>query len=339
MERLLLDGKADVEKKFIPETGIDEVTCAMFGATDIEVDILPVVDRLGAKIGLVVVGVHITEIVTAGTGKTGHRAEFEGEDGDIINKVFVNHLMVLLIPSPHLSVTQGRLARGGRFEILDFGQLEGQALEGQHIRTIILIVNRERLTPVALAAEDGIAKSEIDRAAADAHFLYFVDYRFHGIFDLHATHRAAIDGVALLTVDALLPSAGVGEMRGVEVGGNHLTDRQIEMTGKSKVAAVMGRNGHDGTGAVTGQHIFGNPNGYLLTCKGIDGKSTCENARNLFHLGLTLTLRAVLGPSDISLHLGTLLGSGNLVNHFMFRAEHHEGDAIDGIGTGGKNLE
>ena len=311
----------------------------MLGTTDIEVDILPIVDRLGTEVSLVVVGVHIAQIVATGTGKAWHRAEFEGEDGDVVDEVLVDHLAVLLVPGPHLGVSQRGFASGGGLEILDFGQLKRQALLRQHIGSVVLIVYRERLAPVTLTAEDSVTQTEIDRAGANAHLLHLVDDGLHGIFDFHAGNGAAVDGIAHLAVETLFPCVRVGEFVGIGIGGHHLTDGQIEMTCKGKVAAVVGRNSHNGPGAIASQDIFRHPDGDLLASEGIDGESSGKHTRNLFHLGLAFTFGTVLGPVDIGFHLGTMLGGGNAIYHLMFRTQHHKGDTIDSVGAGGENLE
>ena len=48
-------------------------------------------------------------------------------------------------------------------------------------------------------------------------------------------------------------------------------DGQVEMFGKSVVAAVVSRNSHDGTGSVTGKNVFTDPNGNRLVGERVDG--------------------------------------------------------------------
>ena len=111
------------------------------------------------------------------------------------------------------------------------------------------------------------------------------------------------------------------------------------MACKSKVAAVVGGNCHNGTGTVAGQHIVADVDGYPLAGQGVDGIGASENAADLFDLGLTLALRAVLGPRDVGLYFLLLLGRGNLFNQLVLRTQHHKGDAKDGVGTGGENFK
>ena len=63
LKRLILVDQADVEEEFIPEAGIDEVSCSMFGASEIEVNLLPVVACIAAYERFVVVVVHIAQVV------------------------------------------------------------------------------------------------------------------------------------------------------------------------------------------------------------------------------------------------------------------------------------
>ena len=111
------------------------------------------------------------------------------------------------------------------------------------------------------------------------------------------------------------------------------------MTGEREVAAVVGGHGHNGAGAVIRQHIVADPDGDALFGDGVDGVCTGEDAAHLLDLGLALTLRAVLGPGDVSLYLGFLLRRGDAVNEFVLGAQHHERHPKDGIRPGGENLK
>ncbi len=164
-----------------------------------------------------------------------------------------------------------------------------------------------------------------------------VDDSGHSLFHLHASDEAAVHRVASLCVHTLFPSGGVTHH--ILLQRDHLTDGQVEVAGEGKVSAVVGRNGHNGTGAVAGQNIFGNPNGYFFFGEGIDGVGTREHTADLLHLGLTFAFRAILGPGNVSLHLSLLLQSGNLVDELVLRTQHHERHTEDGIGTGSENLE
>ena len=337
LERLLLHAHANVEEELVPETGIDKVSRAMLGAAHVEVYVLPILHRLFAEIGFVVAGVHIAQIISARACKARHGAQLQGEYGLVVNLRGLHHLAVLLVPCPHRGVSQWGLACGGRLEVLHLGQQQRQALFGYGVGSVILVVDGERLAPVALAAEDGVAQTVVHRAAADTHLLYLVDDGCHRILHLHAGHKAAVHAVARLSVHALLPCGGVAELVWVE--GHHLSDGQVEMACKGKVAAVVCRHSHDGTRAVACQHIVAHPDGYALARQGVHGKGSGEYAAHLLHLCLAFALRAVLRPSHVGLHLGTLLRSGNLLYHLMFGAEHHKRHAEDSVGTCGENLK
>ncbi len=75
LEGLFHHRHANVVQELVPEAGIDEVTRGVLGSANIEVHLLPVFHSLLRKVGLVVVRIHITQIVSARAGKTRHGAE------------------------------------------------------------------------------------------------------------------------------------------------------------------------------------------------------------------------------------------------------------------------
>jgi hypothetical protein len=50
------------------------------------------------------------------------------------------------------------------------GSTSGQVAFGNAVGGAVLVVNRDGLAPVALAAENGVAQAEVDFAAAQAFF-------------------------------------------------------------------------------------------------------------------------------------------------------------------------
>ena len=110
------------------------------------------------------------------------------------------------------------------------------------------------------------------------------------------------------------------------------------MAGESIVARVVGRHGHDGSGAISGQHIFGNPDGNLLASEWVDGIRTRENARHLV-VHLSFALGALLHISQILLYFGLLFSRGELFHQFAFRSQHHERNAENGVGARGEDGE
>ena len=215
--------------------------------------------------------------------------------------------------------------------------MERQTILWYCVRSVVFIVDGEWLTPVALAAEGSITQTVVDGAVTDAHILNFVDDGLYCIFHLHAGDETAVDSIACLGIHAFFPGFGVAD--DVFLERHHLTDGQVEVAGESKVAAIVGGDGHDGTCTVAGEDIFRNPDGDTLFCQRVDGVCSSKDTADLFDLGLTLTFGAVLGPGDVGLHFGVLLRGGYLLNQLMFRAENHKGDTEDGVRTSGENLE
>ena len=110
------------------------------------------------------------------------------------------------------------------------------------------------------------------------------------------------------------------------------------MASESIVAAVVCRYGHDGSRAVTGQHIVANPNGKCLTCEWVYGVSASGNATNLA-VGNTFAFGSFLGCVYVGLHFRATLGRSKAVYQFAFGSQHHESNAEDGVGASGKDGE
>ena len=110
------------------------------------------------------------------------------------------------------------------------------------------------------------------------------------------------------------------------------------MASKSIVATVVCRYGHDGSRAVTGQHIVANPDGKCLACKWVNGVSTSENATNLA-VGNAFAFGSFLRSLHVSLNFCAAFGRGKAVYQFAFGSQHHESNAEDGVGASGKDGE
>ena len=159
LEGLVLARVARVIEELVPETRIDQVTSSMLCSSNIEVDIAPVLISLTTHKGLFILGIHIAEVVGRTTSETRHRIQFEWEDGLVVNLILAYYLIKLCVPSPHLGATQWGFTRFRRLVFVDLRQFERQTLFWNHIGHIVLVVHRERLTPIALAGEDGITQT------------------------------------------------------------------------------------------------------------------------------------------------------------------------------------
>ena len=321
LEGLFFATEADVMEELVPETGIDQVAGGVFGAADVEIHVAPILVGLFGEILLVVVRVHVAEIIAGGAGESGHRVVFHG----------------VALVGPVFGACQWRLTRLGGLELADLGKLDGQLFFRNRVGHAILVVDGERLAPVALAAEDGVAQAVVHRAVADAHCLDLLDHRLAALFDGHSGDEAGVHAIAVFAVHGLLPCVRVAQIVGE--WGHHLTDGQVEMTGECKVAAVVGRHGHDGACAVVGQYIVADPNGNAFFCDGVDGVRTREHSAHLLDFGLALALGAVLGPSDVGFHFRLLLWRGDGGNHLVLGAQDHEGHTEDGVRARGEDLE
>ena len=302
---------AQVIEELVPETAVNQVAGGMLRTAHVEIYAAPVFVGLPGHQALGVVRVHVTQVVGAGTGESGHGALFQR----------------ITLVGPVLGAGQRRLAVLGGFVLVYLRQREGQVLEGNGRSHTVLVIDGERLSPVALAGEDGVADTVIHLPPAHPVFLHIVDGGGNGLAHGKAVEKAAVAHDALFGVHAFL--AHIGPFDDGDNG-------EAEFLGKGIVSAVVGGNGHDGARSVTGQHILGNPYRHLLPGHGVDAVSTRENARDglsghPFALGLLLHL------FQIGFHLRLLRGRRELGHPLALRSQHHEGNPEDGIGPGGED--
>ena len=310
-EGFVLAHITQVIEEFVPETAVDEVAGGMLRTAHIKVYVAPVGIGFLAHQALPVVRVHVAQVIGAGAGETGHGTGFQR----------------IAVIRPVLGTGQRRLPVLRGFILVYLRQRERQGLQRQRRGDAILVINGERLPPVPLARENGVADAVIDFAVADSMLFHIVDGGGNSLFYGESVQETAVAHDAFLGIQALL--ADIGPL-------DEGNDGKAELFGEGIVTAVMRRNRHNGTGAVTGQHVFRNPYRHLFAGKRIDTVRAGEYARN----GLTgnaFALRFLLHLLQIGLYLRFLGGAGELRNPLAFRRQHHEGYAKDGIGPGGED--
>ena len=141
-EGFYLAHKTVIIEELVPETAVNQVTRSMLGTTHIEVYLTPIFVGLMRNECLVVVRIHVAQIVGRRTGKSRHGVQLQ---------------RITVGGHPPLGAAQGRLARLGGQEFVHLGQLQRQLALVEGLRLVVLvIVDGERLAPIALTAEDGI---------------------------------------------------------------------------------------------------------------------------------------------------------------------------------------
>ena len=107
------------------------------------------------------------------------------------------------------------------------------------------------------------------------------------------------------------------------------------MTGEGIVAAVVRGHGHDGTCAVSGQHIVADIDGNLLARKRVDGIRAGKHARYLL-VNHALALGLVLDRVEILVDGLALPGGGDHIHVLALGGENHECHAEHSVGAGGE---
>ena len=311
----------------------------MLDAADVVIDGHPTVGSLTGEGQLGVVRIGIAQVIPAGAGEGVHgiglalgRATADRAGGLV-------ELLAL-----------GKGFASAQVQVL--GQRHRQLILGHgHDAAVLAVDGRDGVAPIALAADEPVAQTELDLATTTAHGLEVGHDRSLALGVLAAAHAGVLAGLderALGSVGAI-PVDGLG-MEGIDglaagLDGSAIVivqddrhDRQVALTGKLKVALVATGNGHDGTGTVVGNDIIGNPHGDLLAVDGVYHIAAREG---------TVLLEGALGTLDGRDMLGVLddLGDGllvlrtldELVQAGVLGSQDKEGDAKKGIGTRGED--
>ena len=222
-----------------------------------------------------------------------------------------------------------------RLKVLDLGQTQGQlALRQGHPAALVAVDHGDRLAPVTLAAEDPVTQLEVDLLVALAVLFQPGVHLVLGILDRQAVQEARVDQRA---------GSNIGESFLVQValGGalNDLDDGHAELLGKLPVAGIVGRDSHDGAGAVGSQNVVRHEDGHLLAVDGVDGLHALDDNTGLFLVQLgALEVRLAGGfllISGDSVGILDEAGVGPLFDEGMLGADDHVGAAEERIGAGG----
>ena len=150
LERLVGTRISTVVEELVPEARVDKVTCSMLSTTHIEVNTAPIFVGILAHKSLVVLWIHIAQIVSRRTSETRHGVKFKREYGLVVDKRLVHHFFLHGVPSPFLCSSEWRFACLSRLILVNLRQQQRQFLLWNHIRHLVLVINRERLAPISL---------------------------------------------------------------------------------------------------------------------------------------------------------------------------------------------
>ena len=144
-----------------------------------------------------------------------------------------------------------------------------------------------------------------------------------------------VDGLGMEGIDSLAVSL---DGCAVVIVQDDRHDRQVVLAGELKVALVAAGNGHDGTGAVVGNDVVGNPHRDLLAVDRVYHIAAREGTV-LFEGALgTLDGRDMLGVlDDLGDGLLVLRALDELMQAGVLGSQDKEGDAKKGVGTRGED--
>ena len=338
-EGLVHTQQAQVAQCLGKEAAVEQVQNGVLDAADVVIDGHPTVGGFLGEGQLGVVRVGIAQVIPAGAGEGVHgiglafgRATADRAGG----------LVELLALGEGLA--------GAQVQVL--GQRHRQLILGHgHDAAVLAVDGRDGVAPIALAADEPVAQTELDLATAAAHGLevgHDCSLALGVLTAAHAGVLAGLDERALGSVSAI-PVDGLG-MEGIDglaagLDGSAIVivqddryDRQVVLAGELKIALVATGNGHDGAGAVVCNDIIGNPHGDLLAVDGVYHIAPREGTVLLEGALGTLDGRDVFGVlDDLGDGLLVLRALDELVQAGVLGSQDKEGDAKKGIGTRGED--
>ena len=311
----------------------------MLDAADVVIDGHPTVGGLTGEGQLGVVRIGIAQVIPAGTGEGVHGI------GLALGRAAADRAGALV---ELLALSKG--FAGAQVQVL--GQRHRQLILGHgHDAAVLAVDGRDGVAPIALAADEPVAETELDLATTAAHSLEVGHDRSLALGVLTAAHAGVLPGLderALGSVGAI-PVDGLG-MEGIDglaagLDGSAIVivqddryDRQVVLAGELKIALVAAGNGHDGAGAVVGNDIIGNPHGNLLAVDGVHHVAARKGTVLLEGALGTLDSRDMLGVlDDLSDGLLVLRALDELVKTGVLRSQDKEGHTKERIGTRGED--
>ncbi|MNS52788.1 hypothetical protein D3C72_855150 [compost metagenome] len=312
---------AEVVEYLVPEAGVQEVHDRVLRAADVQVDGQPALLGLLAHELLVVVRIHEAQVVPATAGPLGHGVGLAArrQAGLGIGGV-----------DPLRRIGERALTGARRLDLVHLGQGQGQGALGEGLDGAVFEVDdRNRLAPVALAAEDPVAHAVGDLLGADALSFQPGVHLGDRLGLAQPVEEARVDVRAVALEGALFHVAAF----------EHRLHRQAEGLGELPVTLVMPGHGHDGARAVGGEHVVRDPDRNFLAVGRVHGHGAGERA------GLLLgEIRAVQVALERGLLLvsrdGGLLGlGGDLVDERVLGGQNRVGRAEERVRAGGEDRE
>ena len=181
-----------------------------------------------------------------------------------------------------------------------------------------------------MAAPARIAHFVVNLLLPNATLLQFVNHHIYGF-----VHHQAVEEVGIFQNGFF---GWIGLLTGVMFTDN-VGNRYIEVLGKFVVTLIATGHAHDGARAVAGQHVLADPHRHVPSVKRINGIGTRKRTGYFFHFGHAVYFRAGFNVFQILIHFGLLRGCGNFFDEIMLGCKHHEVNAKDGVGAGGKDGE
>ena len=308
---------AGVPEQLVEEAGVEEVHAGVFDAADVLIHRKPEAGGLAVQHALGVVVAAVAGIVPGGFHKGIEGVSFP--EGFLTVNGYLGPFRICL-DGTHNAVHDYIL-----------GEQHRELLSGHHA-AVRQVYHGNGSAPVTLSGDAPVSETVVYRALAHVDAFQFVSNGVEGTFEIEAVKFSAVKG------DALFGVGGFGNVRLILIcGADYRNDVETVFLGEFIITLIMSRHGHYCAGAVIHNNEIGDHHRDFSAVQGVDSIEAGGHAL-LFHFG-----NVGFGDLKVAAFLNEFgnLGiySGSLPGQRMHGSNGHVGNAHEGVGSRGVNLQ
>ena len=310
----------------LEETSVQQVQDGVFYAADVLIHVHPVVRLFLVKRFLGIVGIAISQEIPGRIYKGIHGIEFANR---LLATAWAGSL------SKGLGSLQWRISLAGELHI-------GRKLYRKILfllrnpSALFTINHRNRAAPITLARNQPISQLVV-------HLSFAQSVRFQILGNLFNRFLVVHSGVLSGVNHGAFRNESFCEVIDVDfriLAVHNRNDVQVKFLRKLKVALVVRRNRHDGTGSVIHHNVIGDENRNPLSVYRVDSIASGEYAGLLLCQRSSLDFGLVLAFFLICFHCSFIFRTvGEFRYKWMFRRQNHVGYAEQRVRTSGINLK
>ena len=185
-----MENKSFVIQKHIPEPGIQQVSCSMLCSANVQINGIPIFYCFRAHKYIIITGIHISQKIPARPGPSRHGRQF---------------IIIFSFIKPVFCPAQRRLACFCWQILIYRGQFKRKFIFRDQMRdSIFCKVNRNRLAPISLPAENSISNTVIYFCFSKSFLFSMFSCSLYSLPGIHAGDEAGINHFSMLDLSRIL---------------------------------------------------------------------------------------------------------------------------------------